>query len=211
MRTQTQTEPEARPGLQGLDPAGLDLLFNEARSIRDFAANPVPDQLLERVWDLTRWAPTSTNCQPLRVIHVRTPEGKARLIPLLDPKNQEKTRIAPVTTILAADLHFHERLPELFPIHLGLRESFEEGPSWYREKSANFNATLQAGYFLMAARAVGLSAGPMGGFDIEAVTREFLPGGEQHALLLINLGYPSDTVIPPRLPRLASDQVVRWE
>ncbi|MGO4145666.1 malonic semialdehyde reductase [Paenarthrobacter sp. YAF11_1] len=214
MSTQTQTTPEPqrlKSEFQGLDPAGHDLLFTEARSIRDFSPEPVSDGLLEQIWELARWAPTSTNSQPLRITHVRTAEGKARLIPLLDEKNQEKTRRAPVTTILATDLRFHERLPEVFPIHLGLRESFENGPSWYREKSANFNATLQAGYFVLAARSVGLSVGPMGGFDVEAVTREFFPDGDRHALLLVNLGYPGDTVIPPRLPRLAPDEVVRWE
>ncbi len=145
--------------------------------MRAFSSRPVPDEQLAALWDLAKWPPTSSNCQPLRVVHVRTPDGKARVLPLLDERNRGKAQHAPVTSILAADCAFHEDLPQLYPPVPELREIFEAGGPAPRQKQARFNASLQIGYFLLAARAVGLSAGPMAGFDADAVTAEFLEPG----------------------------------
>ncbi|MGW0817226.1 malonic semialdehyde reductase [Streptomyces viridiviolaceus] len=195
---------------RALDPAALDQLFREARSATEFAKKEVDDELLDEIWELARLGPTSLNAQPLRLFHFRTPQAVERLLPHVDPRNRDKVRQAPVTTLLAADLHFHRHLPSLFPDGERPRDAFEHGPRAEREKQARFNATLQAGYFLLAARAVGLAAGPMSGFDAPAVTAAFLDTGRTEALLLINLGHPSPTPPQrPRLPRLAAEQVVR--
>lgn len=191
----------------GLDSAGRDLLFSRARSVRSFSDEPVPDDVLAELWSLARWPPTAWNSQPLRITYVRSPEAKARLLPLVDERNRAKTRQAPVTCVLAADLRFHDHLPELFPGKPDLRDVLERTD---REGPARFNAALQIGYFVLAARAVGLSAGPMAGFDADAVTKEFLDPRPLRALLLVNLGYPGPDAAPPRLPRLPAGHVVSW-
>jgi len=193
-----------------LDEAGRATLFTEARTSNTFSDEPVSDETLRAVWDLAKWPPTAANTQPLRVVFVRSAEGKARLVPLLAEGNRAKSQAAPVVAILAVDLDFHEFVPRTFPARAEMKDSLEASGREGREPMARFNATLQIGYFLLAARAHGLATGPMAGFDADAVTAEFLPGGREKALLVVNLGHPGDDPWFPRLPRLDHEDVVRW-
>jgi len=193
-----------------LDDAARATLFTEARTANTFADRPVSDETLSAVWDLAKWPPTAANTQPLRVVFVRTDEGKARLVPLLAEGNRAKAEAAPVVAILAVDLDFHEFVPKTFPARAAMKDTFEASGREGREPMARFNATLQIGYFLLAARAHGLATGPMAGFDADAVTAEFLPGGRERALLVVNLGHPGENPWHPRLPRLDEAEVVRW-
>jgi 3-hydroxypropanoate dehydrogenase len=193
-----------------LDDAGRDLLFTEARTSNSYSAEPVTDETLSAVWDLAKWPPTAANTQPLRVVFVRSAEGKRRLLPLLNEGNRAKAEAAPVVAILAVDLDFHEFVPQTFPMRPEMKDSFEASGREGREPMARFNATLQAGYFVLAARAHGLATGPMAGFDAAAVTEEFLPGGREQAILVVNLGHPGENPWHPRLPRLEQEDVVRW-
>jgi 3-hydroxypropanoate dehydrogenase len=193
-----------------LDEAGRATLFTEARTSNTFSDEPVSDETLRAVWDLAKWPPTAANTQPLRVVFVRSAEGKARLVPLLAEGNRAKSQAAPVVAILAVDLDFHEFVPKTFPARAEMKDSLEATGRGGREPMARFNATLQIGYFLLAARAHGLATGPMAGFDADAVTAEFLPGGREKALLVVNLGHPGDDPWFPRLPRLDHEDVVRW-
>jgi len=193
-----------------LDEAGRATLFTEARTSNTFSDEPVSDEALRAVWDLAKWPPTAANTQPLRVVFVRSAEGKARLVPLLAEGNRAKSQAAPVVAILAVDLDFHEFVPRTFPARAEMKDSLEASGREGREPMARFNATLQIGYFLLAARAHGLATGPMAGFDADAVTAEFLPGGREKALLVVNLGHPGDDPWFPRLPRLDHEDVVRW-
>lgn len=196
--------------LPELDEAGRALLFTEARTANSFADSPVDDETLAAVWELAKWAPTAANTQPLRVVFVRTADGKARLLPLMNEGNRAKTAAAPVTAILAADTDFHEFTDRTFPVRPEMRDSFEAAGTEGRAAMAGFNGALQAGYFILAARAHGLAAGPMGGFDHDAVSAEFFPGGREKAILAVNLGVPGDNPWFDRLPRLGHDDVVRW-
>ncbi|AEA25373.1 MULTISPECIES: malonic semialdehyde reductase [Pseudonocardia] len=198
------------PALPVLDDAARALLFTEARTANTFAPVPVPDETLTAIWELAKWPPTAANTQPLRVTFVRSDEGKARLVPLMAEGNQEKTRTAPAVALLAADVEFHEFTDRTFPIRPELKDNFDAAGVEGREAMARFNATLQAGYFLLAARAHGLATGPMAGFDADAVTEEFFPGGRHRALLVVNLGLPGDNPWFDRLPRLPHDDVISW-
>lgn len=193
-----------------LDDAGRAALFTDARTANTFTGEPVSDEALRAIWELAQWPPTAANTQPLRATFVRSAEGKERLLPLLAEGNRAKSEAAPVVALLAADLDFHEHSPVTFPVKPGFRESLEEQGPEGREPMARFNASLQAGYFLLAARAHGLAAGPMAGFDADAVTTEFFPGGRHRALLVVNLGHPADDAWHPRLPRLAAEDVLRF-
>jgi len=143
------------------------------------------------VYELTKFAPTSANTQPLRVLYVRKGEARDRLVPHMAGANGPKTASAPVVAILAADLGFHEHIPTVFPIRPEMKDMFDANPA-LREQHARFNATLQAGYFLLGVRAAGLSAGPMTGFDAEGVDREFFPDGRLKSLVVVNIGHPGE-------------------
>jgi 3-hydroxypropanoate dehydrogenase len=190
-----------------LDRAAQDLLFRSARSATDFTAEPVTDEQVAAIYDLVRYGPTSLNQQPLRILVIRSPQARARLLPCLNDRNRERTAVAPLPVILAADLNFHEKLPVVFPHGTGLREAFAADPQ-HRTEQARYNALLQIGYFILGVRAAGLGAGPMIGFDADRLNREFFPDGTLTALLVVNLGKP----VPKRyarLPRLPFDEVAQ--
>ncbi|HEX4250015.1 MAG TPA: malonic semialdehyde reductase [Pseudonocardia sp.] len=191
-----------------LDEHGRKLLFTEARTANTFTEEPVTEEQLRAVYELTKFAPTSANTQPLRVLYIHKGEARDRLVPHMLGANGPKTGSAPVVAILAADLGFHEHIPTVFPIRPEMKDSFEANPAG-REQHARFNATLQAGYFLLGVRAAGLSAGPMSGFDAEGVDREFFPDGRLKSILVVNIGHPGEGAFFDRLPRLDYEQVVR--
>jgi 3-hydroxypropanoate dehydrogenase len=183
-----------------LDSAALALLFTEARSHNGWTAEPVTDAQLRQIYALARMGPTSANCSPARFVFVRTPEGKQRLAPALSKGNLGKTMAAPVTVIAAWDRRFYDKLPALFP-HADARSWFTGSPEAAHE-TAFRNASLQAGYLLLAARAAGLDAGPMSGFDKAKVDAAFFEGTDWSANFLINLGHGDATQVFGRLPRL---------
>ncbi len=199
-----------RTSLSRLDEDGRALLFTEARTANSFADTPVTDDELRAIWDLTRWSPSAANSQPLRVLYVRTDEGRQRLLPHLAEGNRDKTATAPVVAVLAYDTDFHEHMPAVFPMRgEAMRDNLAGAPE-QRETMASYSAALQTGVFLLAVRAAGLAAGPMGGFDREGVDREFFAGTPWRSHLVVNIGHPGVDPWFPRLPRLERETVVAW-
>jgi 3-hydroxypropanoate dehydrogenase len=190
-----------------LTDAGLDLLFRNARSHRAWLDRPVPDELLQRVYDLARFGPTSANCSPMRVLFVRSREGKERLRPALTPGNVDKTMQAPVTAIVGHDLEFYEQLPRLFPT-ADMRANFVGKPELIAA-TAFRNGSLQGAYLMLAARALGLDCGAMSGFDNAKVDAAFFPDGRVRSNFLCNLGYGDPSKLGPRPPRPTFDEVCR--
>ncbi|WP_417724420.1 malonic semialdehyde reductase [Salipiger sp.] len=184
-----------------LDAQALDTLFQEARTHNAWADRPVPDALLGELYDLTKMAPTAVNASPARFIFVRSTEGKEKLKPALSENNVEKTMTAPVTVIVAHDMEFHEKLPDLFP-HVDARSWFAGNDAMIAD-TAFRNSSLQGAYLILAARALGLDAGPMSGFDPAAVKAAFFADKPWQANFLINLGYGDEKGLFPRLPRLS--------
>ncbi|MDX8029447.1 malonic semialdehyde reductase [Lentzea sp. BCCO 10_0856] len=189
-----------------LDAAAQDLLFREARTANTFSSEPVSDETLQAVYDLVKYAPTSMNQQPLRIVLIRSDDARERLVKTMYGPNGAKVAQAPLVAILAADLEFHELMPKLFPHFPEAKDMFAD-PA-IREASAVQNGTMQAAYFLLGIRAAGLNAGPMIGFDADAVNREFFPDGKQKVLLVMNIGKPGENAWWPRSPRLEYDEVV---
>ena len=184
-----------------LNDEALDILFRKARTHSVWLDKPVSDDLLHQVYDLMKWGPTSANSSPGRILFLRTPEAKERLRPALSPTNLDKTMKAPVTAILAYDLEFYEKLPKLFPHNLAARDWFANSPP-LAEVTAFRNGTLQGGYFILAARALGLDCGPMSGFDNAKVDAEFFAGQAVKSNFLCNLGHGDASKLAPRNPRL---------
>jgi len=182
------------------DAAALDLIFREARTFRHWADHPVGEELLRQVWALARLGPTSSNCCPARIAFVISPEAKARLKPCLSAGNVEQTLKASATAIIAHDLAFYDRLPQLAP-HTDARAWFV-GNDALIAATAFRNGSLQGAYFMLAARALGLDCGPMSGFDNAKVDAAFFAGGTVRSNFLCNLGYGDRATLHPRAPRL---------
>jgi 3-hydroxypropanoate dehydrogenase len=190
-----------------LDPAAQDLLFREARTANTFTDEPVTDEQMQAIYDLVKYGPTAFNQQPLRVVLVRSPEARERLVRHMSEGNRPKTSTAPLVAVLAVDNEFHEELPTQLPQFPQAKDAiFAERP--VREASAALNGALQAGYFIIGVRAAGLAAGPMTGFDAEGINKEFFADGEHSVLAVVNIGRPGENAWRPRNPRLDYDQVV---
>ncbi|UHS63708.1 malonic semialdehyde reductase [Agrobacterium vaccinii] len=183
-----------------LDEQALSTLFTEARTHNGWTDKPVADALLRDLYDLTKMGPTSANCSPGRFVFIRSADAKEKLRPALSSGNLEKTMTAPVTVIAAIDAEFYEKLPTLFP-HADAKSWFTSSPAM-AEETAFRNATLQAGYLILAARALGLDTGAMSGFDKTKVDEAFFAGTTWKSNFLINLGYGDASKLFGRLPRL---------
>lgn len=187
-----------------LDDAGLDLLFRNARSHNVWLDTPVSDDSLRQLYELMKWGPTSANCSPARILFLRTAQAKERLRPALSQGNLEKTMSAPVTAIIGYDVHFYDQLPKLFP-HADARSWFTSSPD-FAASTALRNSSLQGGYFILAARALGLDCGPMSGFDAATIEQEFFADGKTRVNFLCNLGHGDASQLFPRSPRLDFDE-----
>jgi 3-hydroxypropanoate dehydrogenase len=190
-----------------LESAALDQLFRSARSTHSFTSQPVTDETIRELYELLKWGPTAWNSQPGRYVFVRSPEAKARLAPAMSSTNRAKTLAAPVTAIVAFDTRFFDRLHEWAPGSTG-KELLTQNAQ-LAEATAYRNGSLQGGYLILAARALGLAAGPMSGFNAELVNREFLADIPWRANFLVNLGYPDGGEGRPRAARLSFEDAVR--
>lgn len=193
--------------MKSVDQAHIAQLFTEARTHSVWQDKHVDDALLQQIYDAMKFGPTAANSSPARIVFVKSAEQKARLVDCVSAGNVDKTRSAPVTAIIAFDNAFHDQLPKLFP-HADAR-------AWYAGNDAKIardalmNSSLQGGYFILAARALGLDCGPMGGFDADKVNAAFFPDGKWSVNFLINLGYGVAEKLHPRLPRLSFDEACR--
>jgi 3-hydroxypropanoate dehydrogenase len=193
-------------GASRLDAPALARLFLEPRTHTTWLDRVVPLALLEEAWQLARLAPTSANCGPMRLVLLRTEEEKERLIPALSSSNRRKSLEAPVGAIVAYDLEFWRHLPRLYP-HTDAAAWFRDDPALCRETALR-NSSLQAAWYMLALRALGLDVGPMSGFDAAAVNRLFFAGTTIEANFVLNIGYGNPDDLRPRLPRLDFGEIL---
>ena len=192
-----------------LDPSALDQLFRIARTHNQWLDKPVTRDQLHALYDLMKWGPTSVNAFPLRIVFVTSEEGKARLAERVADGNKPKVRDAPVTAILGYDLQFVDWLPRLLP-HRDMRPAFAGNPALI-ESTAFRNSSLQGGYFILAARSLGLDCGPMSGFDNLGVDKCFFPEGHVKSNFICALGHGDSASLHDRSPRPGFDEVCRFE
>lgn len=196
--------------MTGINDDAKDILFNEARTHYHWQeGKEISDEVLQQIYDLAKMAPSSANCQPMRIVFVKSQEAKERLKPHLAAGNIEKTMSASVTAIIAKDMEFYEELPKLFP-HADARSWFV-GNAENTEFTATQNSNMQAGYLILAARSLGLDCGPMAGFEKDGVDEEFFSGTKHKSILLINLGYGDESKLYPRSPRPSFDDFCKVE
>lgn len=191
-----------------LDDAALAQLFTAARTHQRWQPREVSDALLVQLYDLLKWGPTGSNTTPARFVFVKSAEAKARLRPALDAGNVDKTMAAPVTAIVAIDHEFYEHMGLLAP-HAPDARSWFAGKPDVIAKVGMQSGTLQGGYLILAARALGLDCGPMGGFNAAMVDEAFFAGTKIRSNFLVNLGYGDAAAVRPRAPRLGFDQACR--
>lgn len=185
----------------------LDQLFRTARTRNAWRPEPIPEATLREVYELAKWGPTSANVSPARFVFLTTPEAKARLAPHLSNANRAKTVAASAVAIIAYDLNFADKIPQLFPQNPGAAAWFAD-PAVAQE-TAFRNGSLQGAYLMLAARALGLDCGPMSGFDKAGVDAEFFAGTEVRTNFICSLGYGTDENLFPRLPRLPFDEAAQ--
>jgi 3-hydroxypropanoate dehydrogenase len=189
-----------------LDQAALDRLLLKARTQNGWLPTPVTDDQLRGIYDIMKVGPTSANSCPARLVFLRTPEAKARLLPALSPTNVDKTKAAPVTAIIGYDTRFYEWMPKkLFTHRPEMADNYAKNPA-LAEITAFRNGTLQGAYFMLAARAVGLDVGGMSGFDNAKVDAEFFPDRRVRSNFLCNVGHGDPSKVLPKLPRLDFDE-----
>ena len=191
-----------------LDANALNQLFLDARTQNKWQAKDVPDSVLKELVHLTGMGPTSANCQPGRILFVKSAAAKQRLAPFLSDSNRPKTMEAPVCAIIGFDLKFYEHLPKLFPHNLTARTWFE-GKADHVHTTAIRNGSLQGAYFMLAVRALGLDVGAMSGFDNAGVDKEFFPEGSVKTNFLCNIGYGDPAGVFARSPRFAFDEMAK--
>jgi 3-hydroxypropanoate dehydrogenase len=190
-----------------LDDASLDTLFREARSYNRWSSEPVPQKALHDLYELVKMGPTSVNCCPARFVFLVSEAAKARLVPCLSPGNVIKVEQAPVVVIIGMDEKFYEYIPRLFPHRPEAGGMFKD-PAVGNVHMMR-NATLQGGYLIMAARALGLDCGPMSGFQNAKVDAEFFDGTSVKSNFLCALGVGTTEMLYPRSPRLEFDEVCK--
>lgn len=183
----------------GLSDEGLDLIFRDARTYNGYTDQPVTEAQLHAIWDLMKFGPTSANLLPARLIWCVSGESKEKLAATSSGSNAAKILQAPVTAIIGMDLEFYEHGPKFFP-HADVRPWFKGNDDMIRE-AAFRNSSLQAAYFIIAARALGLGTGPMSGFDNAAVDAAFFAGTTTKSNLISTLGYGDPATVFDRLPR----------
>ena len=182
-------------------------LFTHARTQNGYKPEAVSDETLRQLYELVKWGPTAANSTPARLIFVRSAAGKDKLLGCVSPGNVNKVREAPVTVIVGMDLDFHEQLPKLFP-HTDARSWFVNDAA-KRTESAMRNSSLQGGYLIMAARALGLDCGPMSGFDAAKVDAAFWAGSAVKTNFLCALGHGDASKVFHRNPRLSFEEACR--
>ena len=185
--------------MKPISPEALDQIFLKARTQKGWLDRPVPDEVLQQIYEIASQGPTSMNTQPMRVLFLRTPAAKARLLPMLAASNVDKVTAAPVCAIIARDTRFHEYLPQVWH-NPAAAETFAANPALAKE-TAQRNATLQGAYLIIAARALGLDCGPMSGFDIARVNAEFFPDGRYEADFICSIGYGDPSKLMAKQPR----------
>ncbi len=187
-----------------------DLILGEARTFNAWHDRPVSEALVRQAYDLAKMGPTSMNIQPMRLVIVRSAAGKAKLLPHLAEGNRSKSEAAPLVAIVGFDIAFFTRMPEVFPLRPSAASLFDSDPK-LAEETAFRNGTLQAAFFMIALRALGLDLGPMSGFDAGGVDAAFFAGEQVRSNFILNIGYGrTDEAFFPRLPRLDFDKVARF-
>lgn len=208
------TAPPATTGLR--IPQDLaDLVFHDARTVNTFTDGEVTDEQVRAVWDVVRWGATAMNSLPMRLLLVRSPEARERLVAHMADGNKAKTLRAPLSIVVAADLDFHEQLPRLAPHMAGARENFA-GVEDVRARMSRDNAFLQAGYLIVGLRAAGLHVGPMTGYDAAGLDADLFAGSAWRSVMVLNVGTaPQDhegfgmPASHPRQGRLDFEDVAR--
>ncbi len=183
-----------------IDSEAADTLFLEARTANAFTDEPVTEEQMRAIYELAKMGPTAMNVQPMRITWVKSEKARERLVSHMAGGNAAKTAAAPLAAILSFDMDWHEHLPTIFPHAAERKAAFDENEA-ARQSMGKDNGHLQAAYFIVAARAVGLAAGPMGGIDAAGIDAEFHGGTSNKTFMVVNLGKPGENAWRDRLPR----------
>jgi len=190
-----------------IDAAAVDAIFAQARTANAFTGD-VTDEQARAIYELTKFGPTAFNSQPLRVTYVRSDEARAALVDALSAGNRAKTASAPLVAILSVDTAWHEQWDNFLPGYNAPKAMYDAAPD-LAAATGNNNAHLQAGYFILAVRSLGLAAGPMTGADFAKIDTTFFPDGAHKSFMVVNIGQPAEDAWGAPKPKFAYEDVVR--
>ncbi|MBT2248776.1 malonic semialdehyde reductase [Arthrobacter sp. BHU FT2] len=190
-----------------IDSAAVDAIFAQARTANTFSGE-VTEEQAQAIYELTKFGPTAFNSQPLRVTYVRSDEARATLVDTLSRGNRAKTASAPLVAILSYDTDWAGKWDDFLPGYNAPKAMYDADPA-LAASTGNNNAHLQAGYFILAVRSLGLAAGPMTGADFDAIDAAFFPAGDQKSFLVVNIGQPGEEAWGEAKPKFAYDAAVR--
>lgn len=188
-----------------LDSDATAALFLDARTANSWSDEEISDETLQAIYALTKMGPTAFNSQPLRITWVRSTEARERLVKHLMDGNKAKTLTAPMVAVLSFTTEWHSLLPTTAPHMAESLMPMFEGSIDTRSAMGSNNAHLQAGYFILAARAAGLAVGPMTGIDPAGIDAEFNADSTHKSFMVVNLGKPAGPSAHDRLHRLDFD------
>jgi nitroreductase len=158
----------------------IDPIFLNRWSPRAFSSEAIEEELLARVFEAARWAPSSMNEQPWRFIIARSEEDRARFVDFLFPSNQVWARHAPVLIAVVSSRKF-SRNDKPNAVY-----QFDAGCAW--------------GFLALAATQNGLITHGMGGFDREQAREVLGLPDDFDVMAMIALGKHGDTgLLPPEL------------
>jgi len=192
--------------MNSLDAAALDLLFNGAHTAHAYLDTPVAIAAVEEIWESVRWAPSTMNTQPMRLLLAETEETRAAVLEHLSGTNHDKAAAAPVLGVVCADTGFHDTLDRLVPHIENARDIFDDDVR--RERTAREQAWLQAGYLILGLRGAGLGCGPMLGYDAAGIDTTLLSGTSLVSIMVITIGVPDPSGYRPRQQRLDTHEVI---
>jgi len=172
------------------------------RTCMKFLDKPVSRDMLVKIYDLMKMGSTSGNACPLRIVFVQSDLEKEKLSKIVMEANIEKIKSAPVVALFAYDMKFYEKMNKLYPTGKFLQDYFASFKEDALIKEALRNSSLQAAYFMIIARSMGLDTGAMSGFDSAALNEIFFKNTDYKINFICNIGYRDGENPYPRLPRL---------
>jgi nitroreductase len=194
----------------------LDQAF-ERRSVRDFAADPVPRECVELAIRVAMSAPSGANRQPWRFVVVDDPRLKRAIREGAEAEERENygrrygDRMKSAIAHLGTDWEkpFLEAAPYLVVV---FKEPFtvsadgSTDPNYYVNESVG----IACGFFIMALHLMGLATlthtpSPMG-FLNELLAR---PANEK-PYILFPVGFPAPEATVPVIARKEFEEVVQW-
>jgi nitroreductase len=156
------------------------------RSIRHYEDREVPQDILDKLFEAVRWAPSWTNSQCWDIVVVRDAGVKGRLQETVVPKNPAVKAVGTAPVVLAV---FGRR---------GASGFYKETPSTKFGDWLLFDLGAAVQNLCLTAHAFGLGTVIVGLLDHDRARAVLNGPGTHELIVLIPLGYPAKISLAPK-------------